>query len=106
MIIAVAANGKSLNSPLDEQFGRCKYFVFVDSETMAYDAIANPGEEMQSGAGPKAAEIIISRGAQAVLAGRVGEKAEVVLKKGGITIVVGYKSTMSVNDALKNFLSK
>ena len=33
MKIAVASNGKTLKSQVDPRFGRCSYFLIVDSET-------------------------------------------------------------------------
>ena len=104
--IAVTSTGGSLDALVSEQFGRCQYFLIIDSETMKFEAISNLGELMQSGAGPKAAEIIIGKGAQILLTGRVGDKAEEALKRGGVKIVDGYKGTIKVKDAVKSYLSK
>ncbi|MBA4312350.1 MAG: hypothetical protein C0417_06945 [Chlorobiaceae bacterium] len=59
----------------------------------------------QSGAGPKAAELIINKGAQVLLTGHVGDKAEDVLKKGNIKIVTGLNGNMKVNEALNLYLN-
>jgi predicted Fe-Mo cluster-binding NifX family protein len=106
MKIAVTSTGGSLDALINEQFGRCQYFLVVDSETMRFEAVLNPGQQMQSGAGPKAAELIINTGAEVLLTGRVGDKAEEVLKIGGIKIIDGYKSTIKVKDAVNSYLSK
>ncbi len=106
MKIAVTSTGGSMEALVSEQFGRCQYFLIVDSETMKFEAISNLGEQMQSGAGPKAAELIINKGAEVLLTGHVGDKAEEVLKKSGIKIVDGYKGTIKVKDAINNYLSK
>lgn len=105
-IIAVTSTGGSMDALVSEQFGRCQYFIIVDSETMKFDAVSNLGEQMQSGAGPKAAELIIHNGAEVLLTGHVGDKAEDALKRGGIKIVDGFKGTMKVKDAINNYLSK
>ena len=105
-IIAITSTGGSMDALVSEQFGRCHYFLIVDSETMKFEAVSNLGEQMQSGAGPKAAELIINKGANVLLTGRVGDKAEEVLKRGGVKIIDGFKGTMKVKDAVKNYLSQ
>ena len=40
--ICVTSTGPSLDAPVDPRFGRCQYFVIVDSETMEYEAMQNP----------------------------------------------------------------
>jgi predicted Fe-Mo cluster-binding NifX family protein len=104
--IAVTSTGGSMDALVSEQFGRCRYFVIVDSKTMKFEAISNIGEQLQSGAGPKAAELIINNGAEVLLTGRVGDKAEEALKRGGIKIVDGFKSTTKVKDAVDSYLLK
>ncbi len=106
MKIAITSTGGSMDSLISEQFGRCQYFLIVDSETMKFEAISNQAEQMQSGAGPKAAELIIKNGAEVLLTGHVGDKAEEALKKGKIKIVVGLKGNLKINDALNNYLAK
>lgn len=105
MKIAITATDGSMDSLLSEQFGRCQYFLIVDSETMEFEAISNPGKQMQSGAGPKAAELIINKGAELLLTGRVGDKAENALKRGGIRIVDGFKGTIKVKEAIEIYLT-
>ena len=34
MKVAISSAGKDLTSPIDPRFGRCAYFVIVDTETM------------------------------------------------------------------------
>lgn len=95
-----------MDALVSEQFGRCQYFLIVDSETMKFEAVSNLGEQIQSGAGPKAAELIINKGAEVLLTGHVGNKAEEALKRGGLKIVDGFKGTVKVKDAVNNYLSK
>lgn len=106
MKIAVTSTGGSMDALVSEQFGRCQYFLIVDSETMKFEAVSNLGEQMQSGAGPKAAEMIINKCAEVLLTGHVEDKAEAVLLRSGIKIVDGLKGTMKVKEAINNFISK
>jgi len=61
MLIAVTSSGDSLDSLVNEKFGRCQYFIIVDPDTMKFEAVPNIAENMQGGAGPKAAEILINK---------------------------------------------
>lgn len=104
MKIAVSATGGSLESLVSEKFGRCAYFLIVDSETMKFEAISNLGEKMQGGAGPKAAEQIIKKGAEVILTGSVGGNAEAALQSGSVKIISGISGTVKVKDAVADYL--
>ena len=84
MKIGVAAMGGSLDALVSAQFGRCPYFVIVDSETMAIEPFSNSAGTMAGGAGPAAVQELVRRGAEVVLAGRFGPKAESALRAGGV----------------------
>ncbi len=105
MKIAVTSTGGSLDSLVSERFGRCQYFLIVDSDNMKFEAISNLGEQMQSGAGPKAVEMILSKGAEVLLTGHVGDKAEDALKRTNIKIVDGFSGKEKVRDAVERYLS-
>ena len=84
MKIGVAATDGSLDAEVCPQFGRCPYFVIVDSETLAFEAFSNPAGAMSSGAGPAAVQELVNHGAQVALAGRFGPKAEQALGAAGL----------------------
>ena len=50
MKIAVSAKGGSLSAQMDERFGRCEYFIIVDSETMRFNAVFNASSAASDGA--------------------------------------------------------
>ncbi len=106
MLIGVTSSGDSLDSLVNERFGRCQYFLIVDPDTMKFEAVTNIAENMQGGAGPKAAEILINKAVKVLLTGHVGDKAEEALKRGDIKIVDGLKSNLKVREAVTNYLSK
>jgi predicted Fe-Mo cluster-binding NifX family protein len=87
MKIAVAASGNTLDAPVDPRFGRCAWFVIVDSETMAFEAVENPGAMAGGGAGIQAAQLVAGTGAQAVVAGNMGPNAHQALAAAGIRIL-------------------
>ncbi|MBN1633356.1 MAG: NifB/NifX family molybdenum-iron cluster-binding protein [Ignavibacteria bacterium] len=106
MKLAVTSTGNSPESGMCEKFGRCKFFVIYDTETENYEAISNFGETMESGAGPKAAEMLIMREVEILLTGNVGDKAENALIKGGIKIVTGYTNKLRVKDVVNKYLAE
>lgn len=84
MKIAICASGDNLDSPLDPRFGRCEYFVIVDSETMEFSAEPNPAKMALQGAGIQSAQLISEKGAEAVVAGNFGPNAHQTLSAAGI----------------------
>ena len=104
MKIAVSATGGSMNAQVSEQFGRCAYFLIVDSETMRFEPVSNPGMGMTGGAGPESARQIATRGAQVILTGSVGPNAKVALDSAGITIISGVSGTKTVKEAVEEHL--
>jgi len=84
MKIVVSAQGETLDAPASPVFGRCPIYVFVDSETMQFEAVPNPAMNQGGGAGIQAAQFVVERGAQAVLTGNLGPNAFDVLEAAGI----------------------
>ena len=89
MKIAVCSTGPNLESQISPVFGRCPYFLIVDSETMKFKAIVNSALESGRGAGVGASQIIASEGVGAVICGNFGPNAFSVLKMSGVRIYYG-----------------
>jgi len=106
MKIAITSTGDTLDALVNERFGRCQYFLIIDPDTMKFEAVPNPAEQVQGGAGPKAAEVIINKGVNVLLAGHVGDKAEQALEAGNIKVVNRLSGNVKVKEALENYLSK
>jgi predicted Fe-Mo cluster-binding NifX family protein len=86
MKIAISSTGKDLNSQIDPRFGRCQYFVFVDPETMEFEALENEGLMASGGAGVQAAQSVVQKGANAVITGNLGPNAASALSASGIKV--------------------
>ena len=84
MKIVVSAQGESLEAPASPLFGRCPTDVFVDGETMRFEAVPNPAMTQGGGAGIHAAQFVAEKGGQVVLTGNVGPNAFDVLRAAGI----------------------
>ncbi len=98
MKIAITAGGKDLNSMLDERFGRCKYFIFADSETMEFKALDNTYSDSAHGVGVQVAQFVIDQGVDSLITGNLGPNAAKVLSESGITIYNA--GSMTVNQAI------
>jgi len=94
MKICVSASANNLDAPVDPRFGRCPYFVIVNSETMEFEAIPNTASGVMSGAGIQAAQTIANRNVKVLITGNVGPNAFQALSAAGIKIVTGASGTV------------
>lgn len=101
MKVAVSASGGSLDAPVNPRFGRCPYYLIVDTETRDFEAVPNTSMNAPSGAGIGAAQLVAERGVKAVLTGAVGPNAMQVLSQAGIKILTGAQG--SVRQAVEAF---
>jgi predicted Fe-Mo cluster-binding NifX family protein len=94
MKIVVTANGNHLDVPISPVFGRCPTYLFVDTETLAFEAVENPALSASSGAGIQAAQFVIERGAQAVLTGNLGPNAANALQAAAVPAYQIFEGTI------------
>jgi predicted Fe-Mo cluster-binding NifX family protein len=101
MKICVSAFSGSLDAEVDSRFGRCAYFVIVDSETMEFNAVSNVSTGAAHGAGVQAAQTVANMGVEVVITGNVGPNAFSVLSAAGIEVVTGVSG--SVREAIDKY---
>lgn len=106
MKIAVTATGGSMSAMVSEKFGRCQYFLIVDSETMKFEPVSNSGMDMAGGAGPAAARQIADLGAKVILTGAVGPNAQRALEGAGIKVISGFTGDQTVREAVEKHIQK
>ncbi|MCK4397833.1 MAG: NifB/NifX family molybdenum-iron cluster-binding protein, partial [Methanophagales archaeon] len=94
MKICVTATAGNLNAQVDPRFGRCQYFVFIDSDTMAFEAMANEAIAAPGGAGIQAAQTVVNKGVDVLVSGNVGPNAFQVLSAAGVKIATGAYGTV------------
>ena len=94
MRICVTATAGDLNAEVDPRFGRCQYFVFVDSDTMSFEAMPNEAIAAPGGAGIQAAQTIVNKGVDVLISGNVGPNAFQVLSAAGVKIATGAYGTV------------
>jgi predicted Fe-Mo cluster-binding NifX family protein len=86
MKIAISSTGKDLDCQIDPRFGRCQYFIFVDPETMEFEVAENQGLAAMGGAGVQAAQLVVQKGANALITGNLGPNAASALSASGIKV--------------------
>ena len=94
MKVAVTSQNDSLESEIDPRFGRCSYFLIIDTDTMVFDSISNESAMSSGGAGIQAAQTIAKTGAKAVVTGNMGPNAFQTLSAAGIKVFTGANGTI------------
>jgi predicted Fe-Mo cluster-binding NifX family protein/ferredoxin len=101
MKIAVTSTGPTLDDNVEARFGRCAYFLIVDTDTMRYEAIENPNIALGGGAGIQSAQLMSEKGVTTVLTGNCGPNAFNVFGQAGIQVIVGVSG--QVRSAVEQF---
>ena len=101
MKICVTAQADNLDAEVDPRFGRCQYFIIVDTDTGQVHAVPNPSVAAMGGAGVQSGQLISGEGAKVVLTGNVGPNAYQTLNAEGITVITGVSGT--VKEAVEKF---
>jgi len=101
MKIAITAAGSTLDAEVDPRFGRCQYFIVADPQTMEFEAVDNSSAMAAGGAGISAAQMIASKGIEAVLTGNCGPNAHQVLSAAGIQVITGVSG--KIKDAIEGY---
>ncbi|MBW1920081.1 MAG: dinitrogenase iron-molybdenum cofactor biosynthesis protein, partial [Deltaproteobacteria bacterium] len=69
MRVAVSSSGDQLDSQIDPRFGRCAYFLIVETDDMSFVAFPNENVALGGGAGIQSAQFVASKGVKAVITG-------------------------------------
>ncbi|MBW2251082.1 MAG: NifB/NifX family molybdenum-iron cluster-binding protein [Deltaproteobacteria bacterium] len=103
MKIAVSSSGRNLDSQVDPRFGRCAYFVIVETDDMSFEAFDNENIALGGGAGIQSAQFVASKGARAVITGNCGPNAVQTLSVSRIDVFVGNSGT--VREVIEKYTS-
>ena len=101
MKVAVSAVGPTLDAEIDPRFGRCRYFLIVNADTMQFETLDNSGAMAGGGAGIATAQTLVNRGLEAVLTGNCGPNAYQVLSAADIKVVTGVSG--KVGQAIEDY---
>lgn len=92
MIIALCSTGNTIDSPVDDRFGRASNFVFYNTTDSQITSIKNEAKTAKGGAGALAVQQLVNNKAELLIAPEVGPQALEALKKFNIP---AYKQAMS-----------
>jgi predicted Fe-Mo cluster-binding NifX family protein len=103
MKVVISATGKDLEATVDERFGRCQYFIIVETDDMSYEVIDNVNADLSTSAGIQSASYVASTGAEAVITGNCGPKAMQVFAETNVRIILGQHGV--IKDVIQKFKS-
>lgn len=101
MKVAITSTGNTLDSKLDQRFGRCAFFVIYNTETKAMEYIPNPNIDAQEGAGPASVQLVASRGVNQIISGEFGIKIKSLLDSLKIQMIVYKEPEKKIADIIK-----
>jgi predicted Fe-Mo cluster-binding NifX family protein len=101
MRIAISATGPTLEADIGTRFERCKYFLVVDPVTKEFEAMDNTDGLAAGGAGIYTAQLITSKGVEAVLTGECSPDVYQVLSSEGIKVITGISG--KVKDSIEEY---
>jgi predicted Fe-Mo cluster-binding NifX family protein len=99
--IAVTSTGPTLDAVVETRFGRCAYFLCINLDMNALEAIPNPNRALGGGAGPQSAHLLADIGVSVVLTGNCGHNAFQTFGSTGMQVITGVSGC--VRDAIKQF---
>jgi predicted Fe-Mo cluster-binding NifX family protein len=101
MRVLVSSRGKYMDSMIAPRFGRCRFFVIVETENMDFEVYENKNAFLRDNAGINSAKFAVSKGVGTVLTGFMGPKAFRVFKNSGARVFTGISGT--VLDAVDDY---
>jgi len=103
MKIAISSSGPDLAAQLDIRFGRCRYFLIIETDTMNFEVFDNINTALGGGAGIQSAQLIAAKGAKALITGNCGPNAIQTLSAAGIQVYLEQSgSVQGLVDKYKN----
>ena len=103
MKLAISSSGKDLAAKLDPRFGRCRYFLIIETDDMSFEVFDNENAALGGGAGIQSAQLIAAKGAKALVTGHCGHNAMQTLSAAGVQVYLGQVGTaQGLVDKYKN----
>ncbi|MGE5894973.1 MAG: NifB/NifX family molybdenum-iron cluster-binding protein [bacterium] len=103
MKLCVTATGKELDSYVAEHFGQAPYFLIINTDTLAFEAIPNTTRTPERGGGASAAQLVLDKGVEAVLTGVIGPQALTAFQVAYVQVYVGASEIDRVREAINKF---
>ncbi len=104
MKVAVSSSGGDLDAQIDPRFGRCAYFIIVETDDMSFEVFDNENIALGGGAGIQSGQFVASKGAKTIITGNAGPNAVRTLSAAGVEVIVGQEGT--VRKAIEDYKNK
>lgn len=101
MKICITSEGSTLESKVDPRFGRAKYFLVVDVDSLDFEVIENANATGSGGVGIQSGRLMAEKGVECVLTGNIGPNASDTLNAAGIKFCLGVSG--SVKEAVAQY---
>lgn len=102
MKLAIPILGNNLDSDIDQRFGRCKGFIFINRDNKETTYHENPGFQQSGGAGIATAQFLANENIDTVICGELGPNAFDALFAAEIKIFQ-VKESISAKQAFEKF---
>lgn len=104
MKIILTTTSPTIDSEVEPRFGRCCWFLLVDTETMEWQAFPNPAIDLPGGAGIQAAQFVVNHKVDAVISGDFGPNAFQAFRAAGVPMYLfgSFQTAREVVDGFKN----
>jgi len=102
MKISLTSVAPNIDSEIDPRFGRGAYLLVVETESLQWEAHANPGMNASGGAGILAAQFVTDQKIYAALSGDFGPHALAALQAAGVSMYL-YGNCRTAREAVEHF---
>lgn len=93
--IAISAAKKSLDAPVETLFGRSRFFILADPDTLEWESLDNlPNLSSLEQVGAMTAKSLIRRNIQTIMTGKCGSKSFAELKSAGVQVILETHGTV------------
>lgn len=100
MKIAITSTDDSIDSKLDQRFGRCNYFFIYDTESGGMEILPNSNKESLEGAGPASVQLLASREVKKIISGEFGIKIKDLLDSLKIQMIILKEPEKTIREIL------
>lgn len=103
MRIVIPSSGKTMDSMMDERFGRAGFFLIYDTDTDEHQFLENTWLGQQHGVGVRTSSVIAEKGVSMAIVPHIGPKAGDILRESGIDVRTSdIKPLKHIIEELKN----
>jgi predicted Fe-Mo cluster-binding NifX family protein len=101
----ITAKEDSIDSLVDERFGRAPWLIKYDTDSLQWEAHKNPGFTQSGGAGVAAAQFVIDNNVNSVISGDFGPHAANAFRAANISMHKFIDGGSTVKKVVDNFQS-